>query len=83
MITKKQLEEIGFVETMNYVFPMEKELGKTEDGDKLSIVISSMRNSLELAIVMPTGDLLYINGAKTVEDIQKIESFITEFKHNN
>ena len=23
MITKKQLEEIGFVETMNYVFPME------------------------------------------------------------
>lgn len=83
-ITKEDLIEFGMKENKGYdkiLYPMEKILGEGEEGT-IALVITNQHNRSEFAIVLPSGDTLFLVGVKSIEDLKCIERCITSWEPN-
>jgi len=79
-MTNKQLLEFGMKENVgDFVYPMSKILAKGEDGT-LEMVVTQERNILEIALKLPSGDTLYLGGAKDIEDLKTFEKCISSWE---
>ncbi len=90
-ITKESLIEFGMVVTneedpLRFIYPLEKVLTSENDPDnedavlKMSLVITNERNSSELALILPSGDTLFLGGIESIEELKIFEKAITSFE---
>lgn len=79
-ITKESLETYGMVLSDSPIFPMQKVLAESEEG-QLAIVVTRMNNADEFALMMPGGNALYI-GPACIEDLQHFEDMIIRHEPN-
>ena len=90
MITKEQLLEFGFIEVEDdskIMFPFKKVLSEPNEDDdeqgELALVISRLRNGTDFCIITPTGEMIYVNGAKNLEELKIVEQSITGWEGNS
>ena len=73
-ITKEQLIEYGFENSLDPIIPLRKIIGEGEEGE-LMLVVTHERNITELALSMPDGAILYLRPA-SIEHLKMFESCI-------
>lgn len=84
MINKEQLLEFGMMELTGddaIICAMEKVLSETNEG-KVSIAITTFRNTPELVLWLPGGHQVFLGGVTSIEDLKVIERCVTEYEPN-
>lgn len=84
LITKESLIEFGMVEPEDHfeaqIYPLSKTIIETEDGN-VQLLVSRMRNADEICLMLPAGDMLYLN-VQTIEQLRTFELAISEYEPN-
>ena len=79
-MTKEELKNFGMIEQDDPIILMEKVLSEeNEEGEKIALVVTRERNTPQLALIIPDG-MLFLGGAKSVNDLRVIEDCITEYE---
>jgi hypothetical protein len=84
-ITKESLLEYGMKEYDNVLFPMQKNLSENENENQeegiLAICITQMRNITEICLLMPNGNIIFLN-VNSIEELQQFENCIESYDSN-
>lgn len=84
MITQQDLFDYGFTENKDsdsIIFPYEKIIAENEEG-VLGLVVTTIQGQEDIAIVTPTGELIFVSAIKDLEQLKVIESSITGWDGN-
>lgn len=82
MITKEKLKEYGMVETADESFPFEKKLNDKDnifEFGKMSICVTTLTDPPNLCLLLGDGGFIELNNIKTIEDLNKFESYLFSY----